>query len=132
MTETTASTSLGKLLAAISTRIVSLMREHYGRGPSRAKTYAIDDCLLCVLRDGLSAYERTIHETGGDVVAVRQDFQQRMEPRYRAAVEEITGRRVVAVLAQAHVEPDLIVISFFLDRPLEDAGTFELTHGGER
>jgi uncharacterized protein YbcI len=31
------------LLAAISNRIVQIQREHYGRGPMKAKTYALDD-----------------------------------------------------------------------------------------
>src|SRR3989442_15130972 len=29
----------GQLLAAISTSIVGILREHYGRGPMKAKTY---------------------------------------------------------------------------------------------
>ncbi len=33
----------GNLLAAISTSIVGMMHEHYGRGPMKAKTYALDD-----------------------------------------------------------------------------------------
>src|SRR5689334_7574340 len=40
----------GHLLSAISTGIVKLMREHYGRGPIKAKTYALDDIIVCVLR----------------------------------------------------------------------------------
>jgi hypothetical protein len=56
--------TVGEMLAAISTRIVGLLREHYGRGPSRAKSYAMDDCIVCVLRDGFTAHERTILEGG--------------------------------------------------------------------
>jgi hypothetical protein len=33
----------GMLLAEITNRIVAFMREHYGRGPIKAKTYALDD-----------------------------------------------------------------------------------------
>ena len=33
----------GHLLAAISTSIVGILRDHYGRGPMKAKTYALDD-----------------------------------------------------------------------------------------
>ena len=55
---------VGEMLAAISTRIVGLLREHYGRGPSRAKTYAMDDCVVCVLRNGFTAHERTIVDSG--------------------------------------------------------------------
>ena len=31
----------GHLLAAISTSIVGIIREHYGRGPMKAKTYGL-------------------------------------------------------------------------------------------
>src|SRR5450755_4076957 len=40
----------GQLLAAISNRVVGMLREHYGRGPINAKTYALDDMIVVVLR----------------------------------------------------------------------------------
>ena len=40
-----------KLLAEITNRIVSLARKHYGRGPIKAKTYVLDDPVVCVLTD---------------------------------------------------------------------------------
>jgi uncharacterized protein YbcI len=120
--------TIGEMLAAISTRIVGLLREHYGRGPSRAKTYAMDDCIVCVLRNGFTAHERTIVQSGEQrrVLEMRQDFQRLMESRYREAVEEITRRRVVAFLSQAHLEPDITLEIFFLDRPLDGAGALDL------
>ena len=42
----------GHLLSAISTSIVGILREHYGRGPMRAKTYALDDIIVVVMREG--------------------------------------------------------------------------------
>ena len=44
----TSSTSLtgGHLLAAISTSIVGILRDHYGRGPMKAKTYVLDDIIV--------------------------------------------------------------------------------------
>ena len=36
------------------------MREHYGRGPIKAKTYVLDNLIVCVLSDGFTAFERTI------------------------------------------------------------------------
>src|SRR6476620_684682 len=73
--------TVGEMLAAISTRIVQLLRENYGRGPSRAKSYAMDDCIVCVLRNGFTPHERTIVEGGqpGRVIEMRQDFQRLME-----------------------------------------------------
>ncbi len=120
--------TVGEMLAAISTRIVGLLREHYGRGPSRAKTYAMDDCIVCVLRNGFTAHERTIVDSGesGRVIEMRQDFQRLMERQYRETIETITGRRVVAFLSQAHLEPDITLEIFFLDRALTGAAALDL------
>ena len=118
----------GEMLAAISTRIVGLLREHYGRGPSRAKTYAMDDCIVCVMRNGFTAHERTIVDSGepGRVIEMRQDFQRLMERQYRETIESITGRQVVAFLSQAHLEPDITLEIFFLDRPMSGAAALDL------
>jgi uncharacterized protein YbcI len=120
--------TVGEMLAAISTRIVGLLREHYGRGPSRAKTYAMDDCIVCVLRNGFTAHERTIADSGemSRVIEMRQDFQRLMERKYRETIETITGRQVVAFLSQAHLEPDITLEIFFLDRPMNGAAALDL------
>lgn len=115
----------GHLLAAISTAIVALLREHYGRGPMKAKTYAIDDAVVVVMRDsGFTALEQTMLEAGEaeGVLAMRRAFQLLMTRRYQATVEELTGRKVLATLSQAHVDPDITVEIFFVDRPLEGFG----------
>ncbi len=120
--------TVGEMLAAISTRIVGLLREHYGRGPSRAKTYAMDDCVVCVLRNGFTAHERTIVASGdaGRVIEMRQEFQRLMERQYRETIESITGRKVVAFLSQAHLEPDITLEIFFLDRPMSGAAALDI------
>lgn len=120
----------GELLAAISTRVVAILREHYGRGPMRAKTYALDDLLVVVMRgSGFTPLEQTIVDSGEAprVVAMRQDFQRVMERRYRETIEDLTGRNVVAFLSQAHLEPDITVEMFFLDGPLPGFGAVEVT-----
>lgn len=48
----------GMLLAEITNRIVAFMREHYGRGPIKAKTYVLDNLIVCVLSDGFTAIEK--------------------------------------------------------------------------
>src|SRR3981081_3657206 len=110
----------GKLLAAISTSIVAILREHYGRGPMKAKTYALDDIIVVVMRgSGFTPLEKTIMESGQPdrVVSMRHDFQNVMAERYSDTIEQLTGRRVVAFLSQAHVEPDITVEIFFVDGP---------------
>jgi len=123
----------GHLLAAISTSIVRILREHYGRGPMKAKTYALDDIIVVVMRgSGFTRLEQTIMDSGEPdrVVAMRENFQRVMADRYRETIGELTGRKVLAFLSQAHVEPDITLEIFFVDAPLEGFGAFEITASG--
>jgi uncharacterized protein YbcI len=127
----------GRLLSEISTGIVKLLREHYGRGPIKAKTYALDDVIVCVLRgSGFTPLEQTMMDSSDTdrtdrVVAMREDFQRLMAERYKALIEQLTDREVLAFLSQAHVEPDITLEVFFIDRPLEGFGAVEVIDGGE-
>jgi len=118
----------GRLLAEITNRIVALIREHYGRGPIRAKTYVLDNLITCVLTDGFTAIERTMMEGGqaDRVLEMRRGFQQLMRERYCTMIEQLTGRKVLAFLSQAHVEPDLTVEMFLMDGPVPGFGALEL------
>lgn len=119
----------GKLLAEISTSIVAILRERYGRGPMKAKTYALDDVVVVVMRgSGFTPLEQTIMDSGQPtrVVAMREEFQTVMADRYQQTIERLTGRKVVAFLSQAHVEPDITVEMFFVDGPLPGFGAVEI------
>jgi uncharacterized protein YbcI len=119
----------GHLLAAISNRIVHIQREHYGRGPMKAKTYALDDLVIVVMRGtGFTPLEKTMLDSGDPerIVAMRHEFQHIMTRRFTDTIEELTGRKVLAFLSQAHVEPDLTLEMFFVDGPLEGFGAVEL------
>src|ERR1700692_3917177 len=100
----------GQLLAAISNQIVAILREHYGRGPMKAKTYVLDDLIVVVMRgSGFTSLEKTIMDSGDPdrFVEMRHDFQRMMSNRFTETIEGLTGRNVVAFLSQAHVEPDI-------------------------
>jgi len=119
----------GHLLSAISNRIVQIQREHYGRGPMKAKTYVLDDLIVVVMRgSGFTPLEKTMMDSGDPerVVAMRHDFQHMMTKLFTDTIEELTGRKVLAFLSQAHVEPDLSLEIFFVDGPLEGFGAVEV------
>ncbi|HWF75210.1 MAG TPA: DUF2294 domain-containing protein [Solirubrobacteraceae bacterium] len=119
----------GQLLAAISTSIVTILRDHYGRGPMKAKTYALDDIIVVVMRgSGFTPLEQTIMDSGEPhrVVAMRHDFQHMMSERFKDTIEELTGRNVVAFLSQAHVDPDITMEIFFIDGSLQGFGALEI------
>ena len=120
----------GHLLSAISTSIVGILHEHYGRGPMKAKTYVLDDIVVVVMRgSGFTPLEQTIMNSGEPdrVIAMREDFQRVMARRYEQTIEELTGRKVLAFLSQAHVEPDITMEIFFVDGPLKGFGALEIT-----
>ena len=119
----------GQLLAAISTALVGILREHYGRGPTKAKTYAFDDVITCVMRGtGFTPLEKTIMRSGepDGVLAIRKEFQRIIGERYKQAIEDLTGRRVVVFFSDASLAPDITVEMFFVDAPLEGFGTSDV------
>jgi uncharacterized protein YbcI len=119
----------GQLLAKISAEFVEMLREYYGRGPMKAKTYALDDIIVVVMRgSGFTALEQTTVNSGEPerVVAMREHFQTVMADRYKQVIERLTGCKVVAFLSQAHVDPDITMEIFFVDRSLRSFGALEL------
>ena len=49
-----------------------------------------------------------------------------MAERYTDTIERLTGRKVVAFLSQAHVDPDITIEIFFVDGPLPGFGAVEV------
>ena len=92
----------GAIRSAISQAIVQLHADHYGKGATQAKTYVWDNVVVTILRDVLTISERTLvrAERAETVRDVRNAFQSTMEPRFREAVERITGRSVIGFMSQ--------------------------------
>jgi uncharacterized protein YbcI len=111
----------GALRSAVSQAIVRIHAEHYGKGATQAKTYAWDNLLVTVLRDVLTVAERTLVEVGRaeTVREVRTTFQSTMEQTFCAAVERLTGRRVLSFMSQVDPVNGLGVEVFVLE-PLDD------------
>jgi uncharacterized protein YbcI len=110
---------LGEELAEVTNAIVRLFSEYYGRGPTRAKSYLLDDrYLVTILRDTMTTVERTLADSGElELVRhVRLTFQEAMADSFKGVVESILGRKVAAYHSQILVNPD-VGLEFFL---LED------------
>lgn len=92
------------------------MREYTGRGPTKARTYIDEDLITVVLQDTLTMGERSLVRDGEVdlVLTSRKAFQRTMSCQLIAAVEEHSGRRVLAFLSDNHIEPDIAVESFVL------------------
>jgi uncharacterized protein YbcI len=111
-------TRLGDELAEITNGIVRLFSEYYGRGPTRAKTYLLEDrYVITVLRDTMTTVERTLAERGEQdlVRRVRLTFQEAMAGSFKGVVEDALGRRVEAYHSQILIEPDVGFEFFMLE-----------------
>jgi uncharacterized protein YbcI len=113
--------NLGPLMAEVTNAVVQLHRTHYGKGPTRSKSYLLDDVLICVMRDVFTTVERTLVESGeGDKVReTRLAFQDAMRERFTEAVEEIMERPVVGCSSQVLLDQDVAIETFLLE-PVSD------------
>jgi uncharacterized protein YbcI len=107
----------GAQAAAISNALVQLHRHRYGKGPTKAKTYLLDDLVVCVLEGGALRVEETLRDSGAEDVVhqVRRTFQNALEHEFRAIIERETGRRVRTFLSQFDPEDNVGAEIFFLD-----------------
>ena len=114
---------LGVELAEVTKGMISLHRRFYGKGPTKAKTYAVNDTVICVLEGGFTTVERTLIEEHDveAVLQVRRSFQRAMEDNFTEVVESALGRKVIAYMSQIHAEPDLAVELFVLEPSGDDA-----------
>jgi uncharacterized protein YbcI len=101
----------------VSNTIVSLLKRNTGRGPVKAKTTLGPDTVLCILQDTLTQAEKTLVESGRveRVLSTRHDFQEIMREEACAAVERLTGRRVISFMSDNNIDPDMSAEVFVLE-----------------
>src|SRR3954453_8961038 len=113
----TSATSRGQVAAAISNAIVGIHSKHYGKGPTKAKTYLIDNTVVCVMQEVFTTVERTLIESGkGDLVReVRTSFQNALRDEFTDAIYQSTGRRPRAFMSQIDCDADMAIKFFLLE-----------------
>jgi uncharacterized protein YbcI len=123
--------SHGDVLTAISDGLVALLKEFYGRGPTRAKSYYEDDLVVCVLRGGFSRVEETLLAGGRGqaVIQQRMEFQEVMRERFAQVIEDTTGKRVIGFMSGNQQDPDLMCEVFIL-APTDLVDEHEITGPG--
>ena len=106
----------GSHLAAISRRVVGLMKQHYGKGPTAARTYHSGDLVVVMLAGGYTRVEKTLIAGGraDAVITQRSAFQETIRPLMRQVIEEELRRPVIAFMSATHQDPDLSAELFVL------------------
>jgi uncharacterized protein YbcI len=122
----------GDVLTAISDGLVGLLKEFYGHGPTRVKSYYEDDLVVCVLRGGFSRVEQTLLDGGRGhaVIQQRMEFQDVMRDRFAGVIEEATGRRVIGFMSGNQQHPDMMCEVFILG-PTDLVDEHEISASGQ-
>src|SRR3982751_5260863 len=112
--------------ATISSEIVRLQAEYYGKGPTRAKTHILEDVVVVVLEESFTRAEKTLAERGEReaIQQIRRRFQQQMAESFRGVVEQATGRKVRVFLSETDIEQDVSVEPFLLAEERTDMTGF--------
>ena len=107
----------GSVRAALANAMVGMKKQYYGRGPTAAKAWVLDDYVFVALEGGLTRSEETLLADGKEdmVRSYRLSFQESMTAVATRAVEEITGRRVLTYHSQIVFDPPRTFEVFVLE-----------------
>jgi uncharacterized protein YbcI len=105
-------------LSDVSDAMMRVYTEQFGRTPARAHSHYVGaDAIACFLRGTLTRAERRLstldeHQRLRDM---RMLFQYTAEDEFRLAVEEITGRVVIAFISGIDTKSDIASEIFMLE-----------------
>ena len=119
--------NVGEVRARIANEFVRLHRAYYGKGPTRARTYLVDDLVVVVLQETFTTAEQTLIDRGesGSIQHIRRRFQQAMADQFKSVVEQATGRRVRSFMSETDIDQDISVEVFLLAGERTDMAEFE-------
>jgi uncharacterized protein YbcI len=106
-----------ELLAAVTDTMVAFHERYHNRAPVTAKTLLLgDELLVCVLGGVYTDVEKTMIELQRAPIVheTRSAFQNAMEYKFVAAIERLSGRKVLRFMSDHHVGPDIEIELFML------------------
>jgi uncharacterized protein YbcI len=127
MARTTTKSPQGEQLAEISNMVVSIYADYLGRGPTKARTFATDGVVTCLLEDTLTRAEQSLIASGREsaVLEVRNSLQETMRDELVKAMERLTEFRVKAMISGTQLDPDVTTQVFVLDESGRGGGVRE-------
>jgi uncharacterized protein YbcI len=108
----------GAVTAQISTEMVRLYKDLFGRGPTQARThFAGPNTVVATLENTMTPAERTMADLGEHqrLRDIRLLFQYAREQDFRGTVERITGRTVRAFVSGMDTQEDIACEVFYLE-----------------
>ena len=109
-----------QMLASISNEIVSVYKEVFGRGPTRARTnWAGQDTIVVTLEDTFTHVERNLRTLGEEkrLHDLRLFLQHESIHAFCEPIERLTGRRVRGFISGIDPREDIGAEIFLLHPP---------------
>jgi len=102
----------------LANAIVSLFKQYYGKGPTGAKAWVLDEYVFVALEGGLTRNEETLLADGKEdiVRSYRLAFEESMSQVMMNTVTEIMGREVLTYHSQIVFHPTRAFEIFVLER----------------
>jgi uncharacterized protein YbcI len=115
----------GELAGLLSAEFVRLLKTYTGRGPDKAYTLLGRDYLVTFFRQTMTETEQALTEHGQADFAsqIREMIHATMRSDVEATVERLTGRRVLAVLADHSADPDVGLLACVLESDVAPASS---------
>jgi uncharacterized protein YbcI len=103
--------------AAISREVISLTKSLTGRGPTKAKTYLHQECVVVLMREAHTLAEGTMAGGGRqrEVAQTRVDISEDARQKFIEIIEQHTGRKVVGFMSTSQQEPSLLAQVYVLE-----------------
>ena len=110
----------GSIRTALANAMVAMKKNFYGKGPTAAKAWILDDYVFVAMEGGLTRNEETLLEAGQrDLVRTyRLAFQEVMTAAVCSEVTAIVGRKVLTYQSQIVFDP-VRVFELFVLEPAE-------------
>jgi uncharacterized protein YbcI len=107
----------GSTRTALANAMVGMKKQFYGRGPTAAKAWILDDYVFVAMEGGLTRNEETLLADGKDdlVRSYRLSFQETVGPKVMTAVAELVGRNVLTYHSQIVFHPPRTFEIFVLE-----------------
>src|SRR3954452_16516850 len=92
----------GSVRTALANAMVGPKKQYYGKGPTGAKAWILDDYVFVAMEGGLTRNEETLLADGKEALVrrYRLSFQETMSETTMSAVAELTGREVLTYHSQ--------------------------------
>lgn len=103
--------------AAISREVIRLTKSLTGRGPTKAKTYVENECVLVLMRDAHTAAEGSMAGGGRqrNVAQTRVDISEYARREFIRIIEQHTDRKVVGFMSGSQQDPSLVAQVYVLE-----------------